>query len=108
MERIGIREEMKAEEPDVMDCLLAEAKQTNADRRARVLNIPGDLDAPNDGAASVNTGCQIPAVVLVELSAVQVVRTANRGVRVDAAKAFRLLMLGHIVFAGSKPRTIRH
>jgi hypothetical protein len=107
IERVGILEEMQAEEPGVMERLRAETRQTNAERRARVVSIPADLDAPNDGAVPVNTGCQVPAAVLAQLGAVRAVRIAARGARVDAAKAFRLLVLGHIVFHGSKLRTIR-
>ncbi|MDR0627672.1 MAG: IS1634 family transposase [Bifidobacteriaceae bacterium] len=107
LERIGILEEMEVEDPGVMGRLRAEAARANAERQARIVNVPADLDAPNDGLPPVNVGCQIAAAVLGQLGAVQAVRAATPGARVDAAKAFRLLVVGHIVFAGSKLRTIR-
>jgi hypothetical protein len=107
IERIGIREDMEAQEPDVMERLRAEARQATAARQARVVTVAADLDASNDGQPPVNTGCQAAAAVLGQLGAARAVRQATRGTKIDAAKVFRLLVLGHIVFAGSKLRTIR-
>jgi hypothetical protein len=107
LERVGIREDMEAAEPGVMERLRAEARRATAERKARVVEVAADLDAPNDGAAPLNTGCQIAAAVLGGLGAVQAVRAATRGAGTDAARAFQLLVVGHIVFAGSKLRTIR-
>jgi hypothetical protein len=107
VERIGILEDMEAAEPGVLDRLRAEARRAQAARRARVVNVAADLGAPNDGAPPLNTGCQVAAAVLGQLGAVRAVREATRGARTDPARVFRLLVLGHIVFHGSKLATIR-
>jgi hypothetical protein len=106
IERVGVLEDMQGEEPGVLERLRAEARQGTAQRQARVLQIPADLDAPADLAAPVNLGGQVADAVLGALGAVGACRQATRGARMDVAKALRVLVLGHLVFAGSKARTI--
>jgi hypothetical protein len=82
-----------------MDRLRAEACRATAASHARVVSVAADLGASNDGQPPVNTGCQAAAA--------RAVRQATKGTKIDAARVFRLLVLGHLVFAGSKLRTIR-
>jgi hypothetical protein len=84
-ERVGILEDLQAVEPGVLERLKTEARQAGAERRARVVDVRVDLDAPGDGARALNTGCQAVVAVLDALDAARAAREATRRAKTDVS-----------------------
>lgn len=109
IERIGILEDMQANEPDVLERLRAEAKAMTAqERRDKLITLSLDLSKRIDPSAHpLNYGYAVLAKEYRNLKIDRVMKKqqANKKSRYDLDRILRLLVFSRIVDPASKQRT---